>query len=195
MGQRYTAKQIRDAIVETKGVLARAARKLGCSDATVRNYVRRYELEDELTKARGGKTYSQGRKPRYTVEEVREAILKARGVLSEAARALECTRQSLQGYVKKFPELADILTDAREHSLDVAEHALMSQIDRGNIAAIIFYLKCQGKARGYVERQEIHHSGGITAEQIPWDKLTDEQLERLEQGEPAEKVVEPHLLH
>jgi len=45
--------------------------------------------------------------------------------------------------------------------LDLAESKLLKAIEEGQIAAIIFYLKCKGKKRGYVERQEIVEMGDI----------------------------------
>jgi hypothetical protein len=42
MHQRYTAKQVADALIETKGMLFVAAQRLGCDPETIRNYCRRY---------------------------------------------------------------------------------------------------------------------------------------------------------
>jgi len=52
------------------------------------------------------------------------------------------------GYVAAIERLSDI-------PLDVAETALMRQVERGNIAAIIFYLKTRGKKRGYIENANV----------------------------------------
>lgn len=41
-GQKYTAEQIAEALKEAKGFISVAARRLGCADNTVRNYVDRY---------------------------------------------------------------------------------------------------------------------------------------------------------
>jgi len=42
MSQRYTAKQVADALIETKGMLFIAAQRLGCDPETIRNYCKRY---------------------------------------------------------------------------------------------------------------------------------------------------------
>ena len=45
-----------------------------------------------------------------------------------------------------------MLAEARESSVDLAESKLIEAIKNGNLTAIIFFLKTQGKSRGYVER-------------------------------------------
>ena len=45
--------------------------------------------------------------------------------------------------------------DVQEQLLDEGESMLHKQIQEGNTAAIIFFLKTKGKSRGYVERTEI----------------------------------------
>lgn len=45
--QRYTAKEVRDAIREANGVVAQAARMLGCAPKTVYNYADRYSTVEE----------------------------------------------------------------------------------------------------------------------------------------------------
>jgi len=62
--------------------------------------------------------------------------------------------RSVYEYIKRYPALKGVLSEAREGSLDLAESKLMEAINAGNLTAIIFFLKTQGKKRGYVERSE-----------------------------------------
>ncbi len=51
-----------------------------------------------------------------------------------------------------------MLAEARESSIDLAESKLIEAIKAGNLTAIIFFLKTQGKSRGYSERSEFGHT-------------------------------------
>ena len=62
--------------------------------------------------------------------------------------------------MERYPSLKEVLSDAREDALDLAESKLMKAIDDGNITAIIFFLKTRGKSRGYSERSEFGHGTG-----------------------------------
>ena len=44
--------------------------------------------------------------------------------------------------------------------LDFAESKLFQKIKEGDSTAILFYLKTQGKARGYIERSEVTGANG-----------------------------------
>jgi len=59
-----------------------------------------------------------------------------------------------------YPSLKEVLSEAREIALDHVESKLMKAIDDGNLTAIIFFLKTQGKSRGYSERSEFGHTAG-----------------------------------
>lgn len=78
----------------------------------------------------------------------------SRGSFAGAARRLGCTRQTVQNYCQREPELYVTCVQARETMLDDAEDALKTLVADGDLGAICFYLKTQGKARGYVERAE-----------------------------------------
>lgn len=115
-----------------------------------------------------------------TVEQIANALTKKAGNITQTAKALGVTREAIHKRVKADEELQAIVTDAREALTDVAESALLKQVKLGNIAAIIFTLKTQGKARGYVERQEISGPDGgpivvkgyVSITPDDWDKDT-----------------------
>ena len=91
----------------------------------------------------------------YEVGEVAEALLKCAGILQNAAEELGCKRDTLVKYLERHPDLAAVRAHAREMTLDLAESKLVKKIKDGNLGAIIFFLKTQGKQRGYVERQQL----------------------------------------
>ena len=92
--------------------------------------------------------------PHYDVGMAAEALLAAGGVLTEACKALDCTRGSLRAFLVTHPDLEKGRLHAREETLDLAETKLIEKIKGGNLTAIIFLLKTQGKSRGYVERDD-----------------------------------------
>jgi hypothetical protein len=70
--------------------------------------------------------------------------------------------------------------NARELALDVGESQLMKAVNEGKTAELLFFLKTQGKSRGYVERQEVENSGGqkVTVEvKITEDDLRSDSVE------------------
>ena len=94
------------------------------------------------------------RAQRFTEQQIAEAVEKAGGILTSAARNLGCDPSTIYSYLQRFPALGDVVTAAREGTLDLAESKLIEQIKKNNLTAIIFFLKTQGKSRGYIERSE-----------------------------------------
>ena len=101
-------------------------------------------------------------KQRFTPRQIARALRGSRGYKSHAARVLKCAIGTIDLYLKRYPELNQVLEDARERQIDDAETQLQNQIDQGNVPATIFFLKTQGKQRGFVERTEEQHSGSMT---------------------------------
>ena len=99
-------------------------------------------------------------KNKYTYEQVKDAIKKAGGFISMACKSLGCTRKTIYNYLDKYPELKDVVNDIREHYLDIAEASLIQKVKDGNTTELLFYLKTQGKNRGYVEKQQLDLSSG-----------------------------------
>jgi hypothetical protein len=106
------------------------------------------------------------------------ALEKSLGIVSTACRAVGLDRSTFYKYVNEDEEFAAAVSEIENVALDFAESALMRQIQADIPASTIFYLKTKGKARGYVERQEISGPGGkpIQAEFTGFKFLpTDEQ--------------------
>jgi hypothetical protein len=87
---------------------------------------------------------------------IEKAILKAFGNISLAAKALNVERKTLYIWIEE-EDLKDALVEGRNSRIDFVESKLDQKINDGDTTAIIFFLKTQGKERGYVERQEFNH--------------------------------------
>jgi transposase-like protein len=95
-----------------------------------------------------------------TVKQAEAALQQTAGNVMAAARALGVSRSTLYRRINESASLQEVLTDAREELVDIAESALRREVLAGNITAIIFTLKTQGKSRGYVERTEVGGTDG-----------------------------------
>jgi hypothetical protein len=131
---------------------------------------------------------------KYTDKQVVAALEKSLGVVSHAASALGTGRSTLSGRIERNPHLQGKLDDIREGWVDIAESKLMELIEKGQPAAIIFYLKCQAKDRGYVERQEVTGRDGQGTAILPIigpprASSMEEWLEQNRQEAAAIKVV------
>lgn len=90
---------------------------------------------------------------------IEKAIVKAFGNLSTAAKSLSVDRATLYKWIEQ-EGLEEAVIEGRNTRLDFVESKLDQKINSGDTTAIIFFLKTQGKNRGYVERQEITGKDG-----------------------------------
>lgn len=104
-----------------------------------------------------------------------EALEKSLGVVTTAANIVGINRKTHYDWLKNDEEYAEQVAALENMVLDFAESQLHSQIKEGNTTATIFLLKTKGKKRGYIERQEIVHDGGITSTLVEWKPAEEKE--------------------
>ncbi len=92
-----------------------------------------------------------------TAKQYADAIREARGIVSVAARRLGCTRPAIYAAKNKYVSVGEAFDEAREAMTDFTEGKLYKKINDEDAASIFFYLKTQGKKRGYVEKVQVEH--------------------------------------
>lgn len=92
-----------------------------------------------------------------------EALRAEHGLISFAAKRVGIDRHTISRWIEEDEELRAEVKKIDDANLDFVENKLFDAIAAGGkegLTAAIFYLKCKGKARGYIERQEISTAGG-----------------------------------
>jgi hypothetical protein len=105
------------------------------------------------------------------------ALRDTRGMVTVAARKLGISRQQIYRRIESSEDVREALEESRDFTTDTAELALYKAIQDGEAWAVCFYLKTQGKERGYVEKQQIEHSGHVDLA-----KLSDDELRAIAEG-------------
>ena len=96
-----------------------------------------------------------------TDEQIATALREARGMVTVAASRLGVTDRALHYRMASSPELQQVKHEAREANKDLAESALLKAIEKGESWAICFFLKCQARDRGYIERVDARVEGNV----------------------------------
>ena len=99
-----------------------------------------------------------------------ETFKKTFGNVSQTCKVLELDRSTYYKWLKEDEDFKNEieLVEPKELFLDFTESKLIEKINTGDTTAIIFTLKTKGKSRGYIERKEIEHQGGIESTLIEW---------------------------
>jgi len=95
----------------------------------------------------------------HTKKRVIEALEKSLGVITTACKIADISRTQFYNWLKDDEDFAKKVQEIENVTLDFVESQLHKQIKENSTAATIFFLKTKGKKRGYIERQEIEHSG------------------------------------
>ena len=115
----------------------------------------------------------QGKRP--PDEMLHQVIMAKAGIVSAVAEACGVTTRAVQRW-GKHPRVAAMFEEVRFARLDLAESTIIQAIKNRNITAAIFYLKCHGKARGWVERQEVTGADGGP---LTHDAFARQEVERV----------------
>ena len=90
-----------------------------------------------------------------------EALEKNLGVITTACKQVGIARSTHYEWYQKDKKYKKAVKEIENVALDFAESQLHKQIAKGNPLSTMFYLKCKGKKRGYIEQQELKVSGNM----------------------------------
>lgn len=106
-------------------------------------------------------TNAISKKRDQTAQRIIKAIKNSEGgLLTAVAERAKLNYSTVWRYARDYPSVKEALQEAKEKLLDFAESKLYTAIKKGELVAILFFLKTKGKARGYTERQEIVGADG-----------------------------------
>ena len=89
------------------------------------------------------------------------ALEKTLGIVTEACKKSGVSRATHYRWMEEDEQYKKDVHSIDDVVLDFAESQLHTNIKKGSDTATIFFLKTKGKKRGYIEKQQIEHSGGI----------------------------------
>jgi hypothetical protein len=92
---------------------------------------------------------------RFNAKKTLEVYKRKACNISATCSAVDISRTHFYRMRKKNAKFAQGLIDAEESLIDIVESKLISQVNNGNITAIIFFLKSKAKDRGYIEKVEV----------------------------------------
>jgi len=128
-----------------------------------------------------------GKKREETAQRIIKALRESNGLLTMAASKSGIGYRTICRYVAEFPSVKEAYHESKERMLDFAEGKLYSKIKDGDNTCIIFYLKTQGKSRGYIERQEIANPEGESFKVE--HELSDEELTKIIKGSGSHRAT------
>jgi hypothetical protein len=109
--------------------------------------------------------------------QIIDALQGSRGVIKDAALTLKCDRSQLSRRISGDDELKQVRKDVFETFVDEVEHKYYDKMmATEKESLLIFFMKCHGKKRGWVERQELTGAEGTPLGEVvaPVRQLTAE---------------------
>lgn len=101
---------------------------------------------------------------RMTKPMFEKALVGTGGILREIAKRCNMSRTTVYSFLERYPKYKELLIQEREGMVDLAEDNLFTDIKAREPWATKFTLKTLGVNRGYVEKQQIEHSGLISSD-------------------------------
>ena len=111
-------------------------------------------------------------------KQVLKALNDGMGIVSYACKVCNISRNTFYVWKNNDEVFAHECEIIQENTIDNVESKLFKAISKGNLTAIIFYLKTHGKKRGYVE--SINNNVNVNSfeellKQIPEDNEDDKK--------------------
>lgn len=93
-----------------------------------------------------------------------KAYLENLGSITTTSRQIKIDKSTYYNWRNSDPKFAEYIDniDVDDFLLGEAKKALLKNIQKGDVASVIFTLKSKGKNEGFTEKQEVSHSGGFT---------------------------------
>lgn len=114
---------------------------------------------------------------KYTIEQVKTTLEGTGGLIALAAAQLGCSRATVYNYIKRYPELEEVVNGEREKLIEEAIVGLRAGIGKGEPWAVCFTLKTLGKDWGFSERTEHRHTGEDGGPiRLKAETMTDDEL-------------------
>ena len=107
------------------------------------------------------------------------AFEKTLGVVTPAAQMIGVKRSTIYRWREMYPEFDKACKETSEMAVDFVETKMFKKIEgggKGSETLMIFYLKCKGKHRGYVEKQEIDMNAEVKGVTINVTSLETAQV-------------------
>jgi hypothetical protein len=108
-------------------------------------------------------TTPSGKRIKVTDQEFAIMLEKAGGLKTRVAKQLGVTLPAVCHRIKRSRYLSEVCKTVEEQVLDLAEAGLIKAARDGEPWAITFILKCKGRKRGWIERQDIAFGGDAEA--------------------------------
>ena len=100
------------------------------------------------------------------------------GIVTDACNTVGVSRKTYYHYLKTDTDFKEQIDDIENIALDFVEGKLFENIKKLDTASILFYMKTKGKKRGYIERQEIEHSGEVNLAPMQFVKNENQKDEK-----------------
>jgi predicted transcriptional regulator len=90
----------------------------------------------------------------YTKEKLLKAIKGSFGIKVNIANKLGCSRPTVDNWLKKDEDVRKAYESELENTIDKVENQLIQNISNGDNTALLFFLKCKGRQRGWIDRYD-----------------------------------------
>lgn len=176
---------MQDVITATQGNLKEIAARYGVRQYLVRDYLRRHPVLADLAAEARLPESGNGRGDTFEPDpqEMRAQIYALNANLAGIAHHFGVERHTVYRYLDRHPEMNEIVQDAREAMVDLAEASLFRAVLNGEAWAVMMFLRTKGRSRGYIERVDTF------AAKLDLNKLSVEQLQRIAAGEHPSLVL------